>query len=261
MSCNSCSNVTLPGVAGPTGAVGDAGATGPSSTITVGTVTSGTPAAVVDVGTPGAAQFNFTIPPGAEGPIGPNGTTLLQTLTSASSDITSATYASAISGPWVVPYNTLNTNGDTLRLQAQSMITLSDASNGGMQVRVGTTTAGIQNAQIGTSYLSAYDYPNYAVRTMSSIVLELDIVRVSSTSIRIESKLTDLIMDSVESNYSTEMISSGLKSREIAKSSQVIPVDDLTTAAGNLSIDVLLKTDDITRPIKLLYGKLYLLNK
>jgi hypothetical protein len=96
---------------------------------------------------------------------------------------------------------------------------------------------------------------------MSSIVLELDIVRVSSTSIRIESKLTDLIMDSVESNYSTEMISSGLKSREIAKSSQVIPVDDLTTAPGNLSVDVLLKTDDITRPIKLLYGKLYLLNK
>jgi hypothetical protein len=81
------------------------------------------------------------------------------------------------------------------------MITLSDASNGGMQVRVGTTTAGIQNAQIGTSYLGAYDYPNYAVRTMSSIVLELDMVRVSSTTIRMESKLNGFPMGP-DSNYS-----------------------------------------------------------
>jgi len=269
MSCNSCSNITLPGVVGPAGAAGAAGAAGngivsvsfqsttnPGGTPTVAGYTDTYRITYTD-----ATTFDYNIVNGTVGSNGTNGTTLLQTLTSASSDITSATYASAISGPWVVPYNTLNTNGDTLRLQAQSMITLSDASNGGMQVRVGTTTAGIQNAQIGISYLSAYDYPNYAVRTMSSIVLELDIVRVSSTSIRIESKLTDLIMDSVESNYSTEMISSGLKSREIAKSSQVIPVDDLTTAGGNLSVDVLLKTDDITRPIKLLYGKLYLLNK
>ena len=28
MSCNSCSNITLPGVVGPAGAVGDAGAPG-----------------------------------------------------------------------------------------------------------------------------------------------------------------------------------------------------------------------------------------
>jgi hypothetical protein len=70
MSCNSCSNVTLPGVVGPAGAVGPpgaAGSIGPSSTITVGTVTSGSPAAVVNVGTTGAAIFDFTIPTGAQG--------------------------------------------------------------------------------------------------------------------------------------------------------------------------------------------------
>ena len=70
MSCNSCSNVTLPGVVGPAGAVGPPGAPGsigPSSTITVGTVTSGSPAAVVNVGTTGAAIFDFTIPTGAQG--------------------------------------------------------------------------------------------------------------------------------------------------------------------------------------------------
>jgi hypothetical protein len=62
MSCNSCSNITLPGVVGPAGCR-RAGAAGASSTITVGTVTSGTPAAVVDVGTTGAATtFDFTIP-------------------------------------------------------------------------------------------------------------------------------------------------------------------------------------------------------
>ena len=70
MSCNSCSNITLPGVVGPVGPAGpqgDPGSIGPSSTITVGSVISGSPAAVVDVGTPGAAEFNFTIPSGAQG--------------------------------------------------------------------------------------------------------------------------------------------------------------------------------------------------
>ena len=134
MSCNSCSNITLPGVAGPAGAVGDAGtpgATGPSSTITVGTVTSGTPAAVVDVGTPGAAQFNFTIPPGV-GPIGPNGTTVLEV--DFTEQITAQTSYSAVQKSFAVPADTWETVDDVVRLECLFVAT--DSTTGYYTIRV-----------------------------------------------------------------------------------------------------------------------------
>jgi hypothetical protein len=113
MSCNSCSNVTLPGVAGPAGAVGPAGETGPSSTITVGTVTSGSPAAVVDVGTPGAAIFNFTIPTGATGPQGPSGTSVIyNTVTEVTTPTTTNPFALMGTAPLSV--NELQEVGDMI---------------------------------------------------------------------------------------------------------------------------------------------------
>ena len=121
MSCNSCSNVTLPGVVGPAGAVGDAGATGPSSTITVGTVTSGTPAAVVDVGTPGAAQFNFTIPPGATGPIGPNGVSIIEIDTVLGGGVTAQTSAVTAQKSFNIPANTWQNDGDMVELEIMAV--------------------------------------------------------------------------------------------------------------------------------------------
>jgi hypothetical protein len=121
MSCNSCSNITLPGVVGPAGAVGDAGATGPSSTITVGTVTSGTPAAVVDVGTPGAAQFNFTIPPGATGPIGPNGVSIIEIDTSLGGGVTSQTSPTTPQKSFNIPANTWENDGDMVELEIMAV--------------------------------------------------------------------------------------------------------------------------------------------
>jgi len=47
---------------------------GNNSIISIGTVTTGTPAAVTNVGTPEAAILNFTIPSGANGTNGTNGT-------------------------------------------------------------------------------------------------------------------------------------------------------------------------------------------
>jgi hypothetical protein len=129
MSCNSCSNVTLPGVVGPAGAVGPpgaAGSIGPSSTITVGTVTSGSPAAVVDVGTTGAAIFDFTIPPGAEGPIGPNGVTILhydvaQGSFSPTAIGTTNQGAPVIKRAFSIPANTWETNGDMIELEIMAI--------------------------------------------------------------------------------------------------------------------------------------------
>jgi hypothetical protein len=121
MSCNSCSNITLPGVVGPAGAVGDAGATGPSSTITVGTVTSGTPAAVVDVGTPGAAEFNFTIPTGATGPIGPNGVSIIEIDTSLGGGVTSQTSPTTPQKSFNIPANTWENDGDMVELEIMAV--------------------------------------------------------------------------------------------------------------------------------------------
>ena len=121
MSCNSCSNVTLPGVVGPAGAIGATGATGPSSTITVGTVTSGTPAAVVDVGTPGAAQFNFTIPPGATGPIGPNGVSIIEIDTVLGGGVTAQTSAVTAQKSFNIPANTWQNDGDMVELEIMAV--------------------------------------------------------------------------------------------------------------------------------------------
>jgi hypothetical protein len=48
---------------------------GQAATVTVGTVITGTPASVKNVGTPSAAILNFVLPPGAAGANGVNGAT------------------------------------------------------------------------------------------------------------------------------------------------------------------------------------------
>lgn len=66
----------LTGDKGATGERGPQGATGAAATIKVGTVSTGNPgtdATVVNAGTANAAVFNFTIPRGATGAIGPQG--------------------------------------------------------------------------------------------------------------------------------------------------------------------------------------------
>mgnify|MGYP001161875506 FL=1 len=62
------------GATGSAGTNGTNGTDGTAATIAVGTVTSGTPAAVTNVGTPAAAVFDFTLVTGATGAQGPSGT-------------------------------------------------------------------------------------------------------------------------------------------------------------------------------------------
>lgn len=61
-------------IKGPKGDTGAKGDPGDAATVTVGSVTTGEPgtnATVVNVGNENAAQLNFTIPRGAQGPAGP----------------------------------------------------------------------------------------------------------------------------------------------------------------------------------------------
>ncbi len=66
----------IQGATGPQGEIGPTGPTGTSSTITIGTTTTGEPgteATITNTGTQEAAIFNFTIPQGPTGPTGPQG--------------------------------------------------------------------------------------------------------------------------------------------------------------------------------------------
>lgn len=82
--------LALQGATGATGPQGAQGVQGDAATIAVGTVTTGspsTPASVTNVGTSGAAIFNFTIPKGDTGDIGSISATAPVTYNSGTSTI------------------------------------------------------------------------------------------------------------------------------------------------------------------------------
>ena len=203
MSCNSCSNVTLPGVAGPQGPAGTNGTngtdgdsivvlkiykrsagmpsnpTGGSYVFDTNTLTppsgwssgvpSGTDPCWVSHGTASVSgttgtdsSITWSTPPVIAFENGADGITLLQTLTSASSDITSGAYTSALPATWGIAANTLNTNGDTLRLQAQTMVTPQSGlftALSGLQVMVGNSATPTQAVQIG--FPAQTDFSSY----------------------------------------------------------------------------------------------------
>ena len=96
-----------------------------------------------------------------------------------------------------------------------------------------------------------------------SYILEVDMVRVSDTSIRMESKLSSIVMDTGDSDYANEIVVQSPSGQsqvgfEVTNSSQVITVSDLDT--DPFYVDINLKTLNSV-PTKLLYAKLYWLNK
>ena len=70
---NMTMNLTANMTAGPPGANGANGADGAAATIAVGTVITGFPSSVTNVGTAAAAIFNFVLEQGIQGPAGPPG--------------------------------------------------------------------------------------------------------------------------------------------------------------------------------------------
>ena len=101
-NCN-CNSATIP--RGPVGPVGPTGATGTAATITVGTTTTGSPAAVTNTGTQNAAIFNFTIPQGDPGSVWYNGAVAPTTLYNDGDyylNTSNGNYYEQQSGAWVL---------------------------------------------------------------------------------------------------------------------------------------------------------------
>jgi len=191
---------------------------------------------------------------GGVGPEGPTGGVILQTLTSASSDVTASSYTSALPGgtPWTVTGGTLDGDGDTLRLEVQQMPTISDASLAGMNIHIAA-----QDVEIG-EITGLFDFPNIEILGPYAYKLKLDLVRVNATTLRVESHLQTFRLLGGFSNYASEVISADVKSiGNQLRSSQTLTVN----LASDFNIDVKLRTDNASRPTKLLSAKLELLNK
>ena len=223
MSCNSCSNITLPGAAGPAGAPGAAGAGG-------------------NVGTNGTDGID-----GVDGTNGTNGTTLLKSITSevetALPGYTSVFLQSVLA-------NKLSADEDTLKFEGKVLNAFSTDSLVGVNIQF----AGY-DLQIG-AYSGVFDFPNIELKGISIYEILVDIVRVSSSSVRIESVVNYSVSSIV--NYANSY-NINIDGGEVARSSQVISGLNLVTTA--YPFEVKLRTDSASRPTKLTVGKLYLLNK
>ena len=254
MSCNSCSNITLPGVAGPAGAPGAAGAAG-NGIVSVSfqstTNPGGTPAVAGYTDTyrityTDATTFDYNIVNGTVGSNGTNGTTLLKSITS---EVETASLAYSSVFLQSVLANKLLADEDTLKFEGTVLNTSSDNSLVGVNIQFAGTSL-----EIGV-LPTVFDFPNIEIKGINVYEILVDIVRVSSSSVRIESVV----------NYSASSVnyanSSNITSitAEIARSSQVISGLNLVTTA--YPFEVKLRTDSASRPTKLTVGKLYLLNK
>jgi hypothetical protein len=249
MSCNSCSNITLPGVAGPAGAVGDAGPTGPSSTITVGTVTSGTPAAVVDVGTPGAAQFNFTIPPGATGPTGPAGVSIIEIDTTLGAGVTSQTSPITPQKSFNIPANTWQTDGDMVELEIMAVGELFQGDGfHKIYITIGSAPVPIDLDALFTAALAS-GYVGCEARIEPFMHLKLQL---SMSSVGTITPITDFQAGGgIYSVESTNPLSTaGYFSKHKGANLTGVPV------SGIVPIDVYMVSVDGTVSVKLFYFKL-----
>lgn len=191
---------------------------------------------------------------GGVGPQGPAGGVILETLTSSSSDVTAASYTSALpSGtPWTVTGGTLDDDGDTLRLEVQQMPTIDDASLAGMNIHIAA-----QDIEIG-SVSGVFDFPNIEIQGPYAYKLKLDLVRVNATTLRVESYLETLKLLGGFSSYANEELAAdAILTGNQLRSSQTLSVN----LAADFNIDVKLRTNNPSRPTKLLSAKLELLNK
>jgi len=122
------------------------------------------------------------------------------------------------------------------------------------------TEVGVNVQFAGTSLIlglpGVYDYPNMESKGILRYNILVDIVRISSSSVRIESEIS-LSIDPVDYGNSLSIETGSLLT--VNNSSQTITGLNLVTTA--YPFEVKLRTNSLSRPTKLTVGKLYLLNK
>ena len=263
MSCNSCSNVTLPGVAGPAGAAGVAGTDGRGITSIVfhSTTNPGGTAGVAGyidtyriTYTDGATQ-DYDVANGNDGADGVDGTALLKSISAESADYTASSYGPPVisSGdgfPWVVTGGTLSQNLDTLRLEGLAVFTQGDATKQ-LRIQVDGTTA---NVGVAT-------FPLQGAGDVVGCKFVVDFVRTSITTLRVESD-SYLLHNSGNIgayDYTTAQCSL-LNPFPVLKNNQTITVSS-DMGSNNFSIGLDILTTNAAQPLKLVNCKLTKLKK
>ena len=115
MSTTNCCLTNLGCLQIPVSTINNSGITGAAGTIAVGTVTTGgvgSSVTVTNVGTATAAVLDFSIPVGATGETGANGSTRLYYNTTSSTNSTPSSWQTLRT--YTLPADTLDTNGDSL---------------------------------------------------------------------------------------------------------------------------------------------------
>lgn len=256
MSCNSCSNVTLPGVAGPAGPAGANGSNGVGITSIVWTSNSnGDPAGTE--GTTDTYTINYTngttatfiVTNGADGTNGTNGVSLINTITAPVETTVAAVGGYENLASWSVPANTLKDTGDTLRLQLKVLPKKSDSEKVYVNIEVGSSSVPIE-----LSTTAPYD-----IRFMSFLfyTLQVDMIKISDTQLRVE--WTQLFEQQLSDDYSNGLVSLYGFSSGSSKSGQVITTN--TMISNTIPVNIELQVTNASFPAKLLMAKLYFFKK
>lgn len=248
MSCNSCSNITLPGVQGPQGPAGTNGAPGTDGDgFTGGSYDGGT--GIVTFTSNDGLGFSTGDLRGADGT---NGILLLGTITSpVEVSDTGYTTANAIGGsPWAVPANTLKDTGDTLRLELTVIPKKTDGENTSLRINVGSDVVQIT----GTSPYDV-EFPNSAWYR-----IEVDMIKISDTALHVSfhSILEGQGLDFYSTNTATSLGGGGYI--KVDKSSQTLNVGT-NMVSNSFNVSVEMEVTNASYPAKLTHGKLYFLKQ
>jgi len=263
MSCNSCSNVTLPGVPGPAGSNGAPGVDGVGITSIVfnSTTNPGGTAGVagyIDTYrieyTNGTTQ-DYDVANGSNGGPGTDGVAILKIIGDESSDYTSSspgrpTIPVGDSFPWTVPSGTLSSDYDALQFEGLIYFTKGDALKEA-QIKINTTNI---NVSQGTN-------PMAAIGAVFSFQFKATFIRTSSTTLRVESSTVQVSDTGGVFNFSTnEMLYTDLDfSSNAFKNGQVVTVSDM--GSNSFDVDLEFSTANVAQPLKLVNCKLLKLKK
>ena len=249
MSCNSCSNITLPGVQGPQGPAGANGSNGTDGDgFTGGSYDGGT--GIVTFTSNDGLGFSTGDLRGAPGT---DGVALIYALTSPSSDVTTSGYSvpSGVSIPTIAA-DTLDTNEDTIRLEGIVFNTVGDVVQG---LEISISQPSLVATQLGLGIIAA----DLAYQGSIGYKFSVDITRVSNTSVRVKAN-NEVMLNTgspiylYASNYAV-----GYVPLKIDVANQVISGTDLT--GESLTIDLKLKTSNSSFPTKISDLKIFLIKK
>lgn len=293
MSCNSCSNVTLPGVAGPAGAAGAAGSDGDSvvvlkiyiralstpstpsggsydfsthtltapaswsSGVPAGSdpcyVSNGTASVNGTTGTDSSITWSSPVLAFQNGADGTDGVSLINTITAPVS-VSSTSYSSA-NAIGGTPWSVpLNTLKDTGDTLRLEMTILPTFVDGGEYVGV--------NVEVASQVIRLWTIAPYDLQfnQNSYANIRVDFIKTSDTTLNIEFVYS--IHPQFLSDYSNNLVMGGTLVGDVfsfARSNQSITVPSLIV--NNTDVDIQMKVSNASFPAKLLMAKLYFFKK